>query len=141
VAGCARCAAPVGATATSFSGWRRKASSKGLADGLELSRFDESAFLQLVANHVNPISEINPRREGAAESRLQFVTPAESMNVRGAASFLSRGCSVSAEVIGEIDCGFLDIFQLLQIAETTINSSETVASRGAVKIETLITLG
>ena len=32
------------------------------------SRFDRSAFLQLVANHVNPISEINPRREGAAES-------------------------------------------------------------------------
>ena len=56
-------------------GWRRKASSKGLADGLELSRIYVSAFLQLVANHVSPISEINPRRESAAESRLQFARP------------------------------------------------------------------
>jgi transposase-like protein len=61
-----RVAPRVGATATSFSGWRRKASSKGLADGLDLSRIYESAFLQLVANHVSPISEINPRRESAA---------------------------------------------------------------------------
>jgi hypothetical protein len=30
--------------------WRRKVSSKGLADGLELSGIYESAFLQLVAN-------------------------------------------------------------------------------------------
>ena len=36
---------------------------KGLADGLDLSRIYESAFLQLVANHVSSISEINPRRK------------------------------------------------------------------------------
>ena len=45
------------------SGWRRRASSKGLADSLDLSRIYESAFLQLVANHVSSISEINPRRK------------------------------------------------------------------------------
>ncbi len=39
---------------------------KGLADSLDLSRIYESAFLQLVANHVSPISEIIPRRESAA---------------------------------------------------------------------------
>jgi hypothetical protein len=74
------------------------ASFKGLADGLELSRIYESAFLQLVAKDIRVISKINPRRERAAESRFQFVTSAGNINEWGAANLLCRGCSVSAEV-------------------------------------------
>jgi hypothetical protein len=96
----------------SFCGWRRKAS-KGLADGLELSRIYESDFLQLVANHVSPISEINPRRQSAAESRRQFDAPTPNVDMWGAASLVRRSRSVSAEVLGEIDCRFLDIQQRL----------------------------
>jgi hypothetical protein len=50
----------------------------------------------LVANHVSPISGINPRRHSAAESRFQF-TSAANINRRGAPRLLCR-FSVSAKV-------------------------------------------
>src|SRR5580693_1022550 len=86
---------------------------KGLADGLELLRLYESAFLQLVANHVSLISQINPRRQSAADSRHQFDAPTPNMNMRGAAILVSWCRSELAKVVGEIDCGFLDIQQRL----------------------------
>ena len=87
---------------------RLSESFKGLADGLDLSGIYESAFLHLVANHVSPISEINPWRESAtAESRFQF-TSAANMNEWGAPSLLCRWRSVSAKVLNEIDCRFLE---------------------------------
>ena len=94
---------------------------KGLADGLELSRIYESAFLQLVANHVSPISQINPRRESAADSRHQFDAPTPNMNMRGAAILISCCRSVLAKILGEIDCGFLDIQQCLSRSPLGVN--------------------
>src|SRR5580693_2614697 len=94
---------------------------KGLGDGLELSRIYESAFLQLVANHVSPISQINPRRESTAESRRQFDAPTPNMNMRGAAILFSCRRSVLAKVVGEIDCGFLDIQQCLSRSPLGVN--------------------
>jgi hypothetical protein len=102
-------------------------SSKRLADGLELSRIDDPALLQPVANHVSPISEINPRRESAAESRHQFRTPAPNMNMRGAvdepqekpiktgAKIVSHGRYVAFQ-IGEVAIPrtlFADILRLI----------------------------
>ena len=78
-----------------------------------MPRIYESAFLQLVANHVSPISQINPRRESAADSRHQLHAPTPNMNMRGAAILVCCCRSVLAKVLGEIDCGFLDIQQRL----------------------------
>jgi len=65
-------------------------------------RLYDSAFLQPVAHHVSLIPEINPRREGAAESRFQFGTSADP-DARGAATIFCRGHSVPAKVVSEID--------------------------------------
>ena len=77
-----------------------------------LARKHDSALFQPVANHVSLISEINPRRESATESRLQLVTSA-NMNKRGTASRFSDGHSVSAKVVREIDKRLIDTEQRL----------------------------
>ena len=77
-----------------------------------LARKHDSALFQPVANHVSLISEINPRRESATESRLPLVTSA-NMNKRGAASRFSDGHSVSAKVVREIDKRIIDTEQRL----------------------------
>src|SRR5271163_3840124 len=83
-----------------------------LASELRLARKHYSALFQPVANHVSLISEINPRRESATESRLQLVASA-NMNKRGAASRFCDGRSVSAKVVREIDKRLIDTEQRL----------------------------
>jgi len=72
----------------------------------------DSAFLQPVAHHVRLIPEINPRREGAAESRFQFGTSADP-DERGAATFFCSWRSVPAKVVSEIDKRLVDMDQRL----------------------------
>src|SRR6202161_3933114 len=71
----------------------------------------DSVFLQPVADHVGLISQINPRRQSAAESRRQFGASTPNMNMRGAVILVYCCRSISAEILGEIDRGFLDINQ------------------------------
>src|SRR6478672_1888835 len=68
-------------------------------------------LLQPVADHISLISEINPRRESAAESRRQFGAPAPNMNMRGTVFLVCCCRPVSAQIVGEIDRRFLDIDQ------------------------------
>src|SRR5260370_1113972 len=70
-------------------------------------------LLYAVAELVSFISEINPRRESAAESRFQLVSSTEDINIRSAASFIRRGRSILAKVVGEIDSRFGDFQQRL----------------------------
>src|SRR5580700_322383 len=70
-------------------------------------------LLYAVAELVSLISEINPRRESAAESRFQLVSSTEGINIRSAASFIRRRGSILAKVVGEIDSRFGDFQQRL----------------------------
>ena len=82
--------------------------SKGFSGRSLIVENYESEFLQLIANHVSLISQINPRRESATEPRHQFDAPAPNMDVRSAASLICRDRSVLAEILGKINPGIPD---------------------------------
>jgi hypothetical protein len=94
--------------------FRERWRARGAGDGARrrFSGGENTEFLQPVANDVGLIPEIDPRREGAAESRHQFHAPALNVDIGSAASLVRRR-SVLAEVIREIDCRFLDFQQRL----------------------------
>src|SRR5271156_5830428 len=81
----------------------------------------DSAFFQLVADHISLISEINPRRESTAESRFQFVASTANTNKRCTATLVRRRRSISAKVFSEIDSRFVDVKQRLGRSALGVN--------------------
>jgi hypothetical protein len=109
------------ATRSAFPATRIRLGAVGRLDRLQLPSGDYSALLQPVANHVGWVSEIKPRREGTAESRLQLIASAPKLEKRGAARLHCCWRSISAKVVGEIECGFFDLQQRLGRSPLGIN--------------------
>jgi hypothetical protein len=94
---------------------------KYLVGRLGSSRKHDSALFQVVANDVNVLPAVNPRRDRTTDPRLQFATSATKRNKRGAGRLLCIWSSISAKILSEIDRPFVDLQQRVDRSPFGIN--------------------